>query len=170
MADEAPEGVERRFGKRVKLPLTVRVRVEDGPELTAKVRDVNARGMGLEFVVGGEPGKRLTIEFDGYPGVCGGFSLVGRVVSVFNAVTSGVGVELDRKATPPEGIQGYRTLVLHYLHHKPLLEDVTKGYFEGRCTKCGWVGRVGARAPRCARCGGKVEPVRSDAGPAPAGS
>ncbi len=169
MVDEAPEGVERRFGKRVKLPLTVRVRVEDGPEVTAKVRDVNARGMGLDFVVGGEPGKRLTIEFDGYPGVCEAFSLVGRVVNVINAVTSGVGVELDRKATLPEGIQRYRTLVLHYLHHKPLLEDVTKGYFEGRCTKCGWVGRVGARAPRCSRCGGKVEPVRSDEGPASAG-
>ena len=166
MVDQGPEGAERRFGKRVKLPLTVRVRVEDGPELTAKVRDVNARGMGLEFVVGGEPGKRLTIEFDGYPGVCEAFSLVGRVVNVFNPVTNGVGVEVDRKATPPEGIQSYRTLVLHYLHHKPLLDDVTKGYFEGRCTKCGWVGRVGARAPRCSRCGGKVEPVRGDAGPA----
>jgi hypothetical protein len=77
-----------------------------------------------------------------------------------------VGVELDRKATPPEGIQGYRTLVLHYLHHKPLLDDVTKGYFEGRCTKCDWAGRVGAKAPRCPRCGGKVEPTRSEAGPA----
>ncbi len=164
MEDEAPGGAERRFGKRVKLPLTVRVRVEDGPELTAKVRDVNARGMGLDFVVGGEAGRRLTIDFDGYPGVCEGFSLVGRVVNVFNAVTGGVGVEVDRKATAPAAIQGYRTLVLHYLHHKPLLDDVTKGYFEGRCTKCGWVGRVGARAPRCARCGGKVEPVRNEPG------
>ena len=165
MVDEAPEGAERRFGKRVKLPLTVRVRVEEGPELTAKVRDVNARGMGLDFVVGGEPGRRLTIEFDGYPGVCDAFSLVGRVVNVFNAVTSGVGVEVDRKATPPEGIQSYRTLVLHYLHHRPLLDDVTKGYFEGRCTKCGWTGRVGAKAPRCPRCGGNIESARSEPGP-----
>jgi len=162
MVDESPEGSERRFGKRVKLPLTVRVHVEEGPELAAKVRDVNARGMGLDFVVGGEPGKRLTIAFDGYPGVSEAFSLVGRVVSVVNPVTSSVGVEVDRKATPPGDIQRYRTLVLHYLHHKPLLEDVTKGYFEGRCAKCGWVGRVGARAPRCSRCGGKVEPIRAD--------
>ena len=160
MVDEAPGGVERRFGKRVKLPLTVRVRVEDGPELVAKVRDVNARGMGLEAVLGAKVGNRVAVEFDGYPGVCEAFSLIGRIVNVINPVTSGVGVEVDRKATPQESIQSYRTLVLHYLHHKPLLDDVTKGYFEGRCTKCGWVGRVGARAPRCSRCGGNVEPVR----------
>jgi len=160
MVDEAPDGVERRFGRRVKLPVAVRVRVEDGPELVAKVRDVNARGMGLEAVLGAKVGNRVAVEFDGYPGVCGAFSLSGRVVRIIDALANGVGVEVDRKATPPEGIQGYKTLVLHYLHHKPLLEDVNKGYFEGRCTKCGWVGRVGARAPRCSRCGGKVEPVR----------
>ncbi len=160
MVDEAPDGVERRFGRRVKLPVAVRVRVEDGPELVAKVRDVNARGMGLEAVLGAQVGSRVAVEFDGYPGVCGAFSLSGRVVRIIDPLANGVGVEVDRKATPPEGIQGYKTLVLHYLHHKPLLEDVNKGYFEGRCTKCGWVGRVGARAPRCSRCGGKVEPVR----------
>jgi hypothetical protein len=160
MVDEAPDGVDRRFGKRLKLPVTVRVRVGDGPELVAKVRDVNARGMGLEAVAGARVGDRLALEFEGYPGVCAAFSLVGRVVNVFDPIANGVGVEVDRKATPPEGVQSYRTLVLHYLHHKPLLDDVAKGYFEGRCEKCGWVGRVGARAPRCSRCGGKVEPVR----------
>ncbi len=161
MVDEAPGGADRRFGRRVKLPVAVRVRVEDGPELTAKVRDVNARGMSLESVIGAGVGNRVAITFEGYPGVCDAFSLVARVVDVFDPVTNGVGIEVDRKSTPPEQIQSYKTLVLHYLHHKPLLEDVSKGYFEGRCTKCGWVGRVGARAPRCSRCGGKVEPVRA---------
>ena len=115
--------------------------------------------MGLESVAGARVGDRLALEFEGYPGVCAAFSLVGRVVNVFDPVANGVGVEVD-----PEGhlagSTGSRTLVLHYLHHKPLLDDVAKGYFEGRCEKCGWVGRVGARAPRCSRCGGKVEPVR----------
>jgi len=160
MVEEAPEGTERRFGKRLKLPVSVRVQVGDGPVLAVKVRDVNARGLGLESVAGARVGDRIAVEFDGYPGVCVAFSLVGRVVVIIDPVTNGVGVEVDRKATPPEGLQSYRTLVLHYLHHRPLLEDVGKGYFEGRCTKCGWVGRVGARAPRCSRCGGKVEPVR----------
>ena len=160
MVEEAPDGVDRRFGKRLKLPVTVRAQVGDGPVLNVKVRDVNARGMGLESVAGARVGDRVAVEFDGYPGVCGAFSLVGRVVNVFDPVTNGVGVEVDRKATPPEGVQSYKTLVLHYLRHRPLLEDVGKGYFEGRCEKCGWVGRVGARAPRCSRCGGKVEPVR----------
>ncbi len=160
MVEEAPGGPDRRFGKRLKLPVTVRAQAGDGPVLAVKVRDVNARGLGLEAVAGAGVGDRIAIEFDGYPGVCAAFSLVGRVVGIFDPVTNGVGVEVDRKATPPEGLQSYRTLVLHYLHHRPLLEDVGKGYFEGRCTQCGWVGRVGARAPRCSRCGGKVEPVR----------
>jgi hypothetical protein len=160
MVDEGPDGVDRRFGKRLKLPVTVRVRVGDGPEVVSRVRDVNARGLGLESVPGAREGDSLAIDFEGYPGVCGAFSLAARVVNVFDPVANGVGVEVDRKATTADGIQSYRTLVLHYLHHKPLLDDVAKGYFEGRCTKCGWVGRVGARAPRCSRCGGKVEPVR----------
>jgi phage FluMu protein Com len=49
--------------------------------------------------------------------------------------------------------------VLHYLHHKPLLEDMNQGYFEGRCPSCEWIGRVGRRRPHCSRCGGAVVPV-----------
>jgi hypothetical protein len=160
MVDEAPGGAERRLGKRVRLPVTVRVQVEGGSVLTAKVRDVNARGMGLEPVPGARVGDGLTVEFEGYPGVCETFSVNGRVVRLLDEIPNGVGVEWNRRATSPEAANNYRTLVLHYLHHRPLLEDVGKGYFEGRCAKCGWVGRVGARAPRCSRCGGKVEPVR----------
>ena len=160
MVDEAPEGPERRFGKRLKLPVTVRVRVADGPVLAAKVHDVNARGLSLEAVAGARVGDQLAIEFDGYPGVCAAFSIIGQVVRIVDPVANGVGVQVSRTATTPESVQSYKTLVLHYLRHRPLLEDVGKGYFEGRCTQCGWVGRVGARAPRCSRCGGKVEPVR----------
>jgi hypothetical protein len=159
MVEEAPGGAERRFGKRLKLPVPVRVRVGDGPVLAAKVRDVNARGLGLESVADARVGDQLAIEFGGYPGVCGAFSLTGQVVRILDPVTNGVGVQVNRAASAPEAVQSYKTLVLHYLRHRPLLEDVGKGYFEGRCTQCGWVGRVGARAPRCSRCGGKVEPV-----------
>jgi hypothetical protein len=161
MPDEAPGGVERRVGRRLKLPVTVRVRVGEGPTLTAKVRDVNARGLSLESVVGARVGDAIALDFEGYPGVCGAFSLTGKVVNVFDPLSNGVGVEVNRKTNPPEAIQNYRTLVLHYLHHRPLLDDVAKGYFEGRCTKCGWVGRVGTRAPKCSRCGGAVEPIRA---------
>ncbi len=161
MADEAPDGVERRFGKRIKLPVAVRVSIGGGPQLAAKVRDVNARGMALEAVLGAGVGDRVAVEFDGYPGVCDAFSLVARIVRIVDPAASVVGVEVDRKATAAEGIQSYKTLVLHYLRHRPLLEDVNKGYFEGRCTQCGWVGRVGARAPKCSRCGGKVEPIHA---------
>jgi PilZ domain len=161
MPDEAPGGAERRFGKRLKLPVTVHVRVEDGPVLSAKVHDVNARGLSLESLIGAQVGDRVAVDFEGYPGVCEAFSLTGQVVRILDEVQNGVGVEVNRKANPPEAVNSYRTLVLHYLHHRPLLDDVGKGYFEGRCTKCGWVGRVGARAPKCSRCGGTVEPIRA---------
>lgn len=161
MVDEAWSGPERRCGKRMRLPVAVRVRIPDGPTVAAKVRDVNSRGMALEAVVGAQAGDQVTIEFDGFPEVCAAFSLVGRVTRVIDPTANAVAFEIDRKATPMEGTQGFKTLVLYYLRHKPLLENVTKGYFEGRCGQCGWVGRVGERSPRCARCGGKVEPMRT---------
>lgn len=159
MTDEG----ERRFGKRLLMPLPVSVQVQDGPVLAAKVRDVNARGLGIEGVAGAEIGDVVTVAFEGYPGVCSAFRLLGQVKRIVDAATNTVGVAVDRKISPPAAVQSYRTLFLHYLHHRPLLEDVSKGYFEGRCTQCGWLGRVGARAPRCAQCGGIVEPVRPTA-------
>jgi hypothetical protein len=161
MAAEAPDGGERRFGKRLKLPVTVRARLNDGPPQSAKVRDVNARGLSLESLIGAQVGDRIAIDFDGYPGVCDAFGLTGQVVRILDEIVNGVGIEVNRKANTPEAVQSYKTLVLHYLHHRPLLDDVGRGYFEGRCTKCGWVGRVGARAPKCSRCGGTVEPIRA---------
>ena len=90
--------------------------------------------------------------------------LVGKVKGMITDDESGtpvaMGVEIDRDTTTPEALQGYRSLVRHYLHHRPLLEGVDKGYFEGRCPACGWLGRVGSRNPVCSRCGQKVEPVQ----------
>ena len=105
MVDEAPEGPERRFGKRLKLPVTVRVRVADGPVLATKVHDVNARGLSLEAVAGARVGDQLAIEFDGYPGVCAAFSIIGQVVRIVDPVANGVGVQVSRTATTPESVQ-----------------------------------------------------------------
>lgn len=151
--------VERRAGMRVELSLTVQVRVGEGAWQPARIRDVNLTGLRIEPAGDARPGQMVTVQFDGYPGVAPGFWLVGKVSRLI-ADPNGPGdslamaVQVDRAATSGEARNNYRLLVLHYVRHRPLLEDVDKGYFEGRCPSCGWVGRVGQRKPQCPHCGG----------------
>jgi hypothetical protein len=165
--DTAPEGgVERRAGKRIRLPLTVRFTLKDGTSHDGKLHEVNLRGLSVEPAATAEVGALVNIGFDGYPGVCDAFSLVGNVRQIMTDEESGeplaMGIEIDRKSTTPEELQSYRNLVRHYLHHRPLLDGVNKGYFEGRCPSCNWLGRVGRRNPVCSRCGTRVELVQGE--------
>jgi len=99
------------------------------------------------------------IQFEGYPRVCGPFLLLGTVVRVTDEVPPAAVVELNREATGEEALGQYRKLVLHFIRHRGLLEELWKGYFEARCPACGWIGRVGERSKTCAKCGGTVVPV-----------
>ena len=151
--------VERRAGMRVELSLPVQVRLGDGERQPARIRDVNLTGLRIEPAGEARPGQTVAVQFDGYPGVAPTFSLVGRVSRVI-AEPAGpedvlaMAIQVDRGATAEDARKNYRLLVLHYVRHRPLLEDVDKGYFEGRCSSCGWVGRVGQRKPQCSHCGG----------------
>ena len=157
--------VERRAGKRVELSLAVQARVGEGEWQTARIRDVNLTGLRIEPAGDARPGQTVTVQFDGYPGVAPAFSLVGRVSRLIADPNEpgdvlAMAIQVDRAATSEDARKNYRLLVLHYVRHRPLLEEVDKGYFEGRCTSCGWVGRVGQRKPQCPHCGGtKLEPV-----------
>ena len=160
-----PEHVkmERRAGRRVPLAMSVRVRLDNGSMEDGKVRDVNLSGLAIERIPELTVGERLSIGFDGYPDVSPAFSLVGharrKIVSEDPETLDAMGVEIDRDATSGESMKNYRSLVRHYLHHRPLLDDMNKGYFEGRCPQCEWIGRVGTRRPNCSRCGASVVPV-----------
>ena len=149
---EGRSGPERRSGKRIPLPVPVRVQVGDRPAHPAKVGEVNLPGFSVEPCEGAVVGEPVRVEFDGYPDVSPPFAVLGRVVRVIGENSEGMAVEVDRKGTPQDALQHYRILVRHYLKHKPLLEDINKGYFEGKCESCGWVGRVGRRAPKCSQC------------------
>jgi hypothetical protein len=126
---------------------------------------VNLTGLSIETAEAVPVGSRLSIGFEGYPEVCPAFVLFGEARRIVTDPTSGapiaIGIEIDRETTPSDALKGYRSLVLHYVRHKPLLDDINKGYFEGRCPSCDWVGRVGERNPVCSRCGSKVLPVQS---------
>lgn len=151
--------MDRRAGMRVELSLSVEVRVDDGDWQPARIRDVNLTGLRVEPAGDTRPGQTIALRFEGYPGVCPAFTLMGKVSRLI-ADPEGpedalaMAIRVDRGATPGDARKNYRLLVLHYLRHRPLLEDVDKGYFEGRCSSCGWVGRVGERRPRCPQCGG----------------
>jgi hypothetical protein len=88
------------------------------------------------------------------------FMLQGRVVRVLDSNPECVGVNVRRAENPPQALESYRKLILYYLHHKPLLEEMNSGYLEGRCPSCNWVGRVGELGPHCPMCGGTVERIQ----------
>jgi hypothetical protein len=154
---------ERRSGRRLPLPIAVRIKVNDREIREARVRDVNLPGLAVESSTPVQVGDRVSIGFDGYPEVAPPFALTGTVRRILPNkepdTDDAMGIEIDRDLTSADALKNYKRVVLHYLHHKPLLEDINQGYFEGRCPSCDWIGRVGRRRPHCSRCGGQVVPV-----------
>ena len=159
----ADVGIERRSGRRVPLPLDVRIKIGNGDARLARLRDVNLSGLSITPADGVEVGDRVSIGFDGCPEVALPFALVGVARRILPSEepgeSSAIGLEIDRELTSADAQQNYRRVVRHYLHHRPLLDDMSKGYFEGRCTRCDWVGRVGRRNPQCSKCSAKVVPL-----------
>ena len=159
-ADKAVESTpERRASKRVELAVPVRLKIGPGDEQPRRLRDISQLGLCLEGATTAARGDDVTVAFDGYPEICDAFVLSGRVARTIGDGSSGLAIEIDRQSTLAEALLQYRKLVLHYLRHRPLLEELDKGYFEGKCESCGWIGRVGERTPICARCGQRVVPV-----------
>lgn len=165
---------ERRSGRRVPLPLEIRVKLsEDDDPRKAKIRDVNMTGLAVEPALGVQVDDRVHLGFDGYPSVCPAFALVGRVRRVVDVdveevedvadVVSAAGLEIDREQTSADAQLNFRRLVRHYLHHRPLLDSVGEGFIQGRCVSCDWVGQTGKRKPRCPRCTSRVEPIEDEA-------
>ena len=156
----ADVGSERRSGRRVPLPLDVRIKVGTAPVRFVRLGDVNLPGLSLTPADGVEVGDRVSIGFDGCPEVTPPFTLVAVARRILPSKKpddpSAVGLEIDRELSSADAQKNFRRVVRHYLHHRPLLEDLSKGYFEGRCTNCDWVGRVGKRSPQCSRCSAKV--------------
>jgi hypothetical protein len=156
--------LERRAGMRVELSLAIRVSVGEGDWKSARLRDVNLTGLSIEPAGDARVGQTVAVQFEGYPDVAPAFSLAGKVSRIIEAESEesedAMAIRVDRSTTSQEALKNYRILVLHYVRHRPLLEDVDKGYFEGRCSSCGWVGRVGRLKPQCSHCGGsQVAPV-----------
>jgi hypothetical protein len=161
---------ERRSSKRVQLPIPVMIQVGEGEFESKSLQDLGL--LGLSITKGGNfpVGSSVQIQFGAYEGISAAFMLQtevvrsggGDVVARDSTVDSKLlCVTVDREKTPAKGLDNYRRLVSHYVRHRPLLEDLRIGYFEGRCTKegCNWLGRVGSGKPTCSLCGAPVTPL-----------
>ena len=148
-----------RIGKRVQLPIPVAIKIGKGEFEARRLRDGSPVGLCIEGEACGERGDTATVRFHGYPDVCESFDLVCHVVRFIEGESPGVAVKIDRDESSSAALRHYRKLVLHYLEHRPLLDELDKGYFEGKCESCGWVGRVGERNAKCSRCGERVVPI-----------
>jgi hypothetical protein len=150
---------ERRASQRIPLRLPVDACLEGSKFQEGKLVDVSLRGMALDLAEEGAPGQRVSVRFRRSQAGEAAFLLQGRVVRVLDASPERVGVNVRRTENPPEALESYRRLILYYLHHRPLLEELNSGVFQGRCAACNWVGHVAEQGPSCPMCQGPVERV-----------
>ena len=145
-----------RASPRSRLPIPVRVKVGHASSRESRLHDVSVSGFRIAWTDEAQVGETAIVRFDGYPGVCPAFVLLGRVVRIVTGKEPGVGIVIDRAGSADTALEQFRRLVLHYMRHRPLLAELARDFFEGRCEECEWVGRVGTRSPVCPRCGGRV--------------
>ena len=151
------EAPERRASTRVPLRLPVDACLDGGSFQEGKLVDVSLRGLALDLSEDGAPGQRVSVRFRESKAGEATFLLQGRVVRVLESHPERVGVSMRRAENPPEALESYRRLILYYLRHRTLLEDLNSGVFEGRCPSCNWVGHVTEQSPGCPMCHGPVE-------------
>ena len=161
-AEEPSQDRNERAGRRARLPIPLTVRIGAAPARETRLHDVSVSGFRIDWPDPAAVGESAIIRFTGYPGVCPPFILHGRVARVIEDRSPGLGIAVDREGSSAEALTHLRELVLHYMRHKPLLDELEREFFEGRCEACDWLGRVGKRSPVCPRCGERVGALDPD--------
>lgn len=161
---------DRRASKRLELAIPVRLKLAGGEFESRRTLDISLHGVAVAGPPSGKPDEPAEVQFQGYPDICDPFILFGHVVRLVEEDPGAVAIRIDRTNTPQGALDQYRKLVLHYVRHRPLLEQTESGFFEGRCAECGWIGHVGERKPRCPKCGGEeIAPVTGELETTPSG-
>ena len=137
----------------------MRIETRDGDSRELRLRDASLHGICIDGADAGALGEEATLHFDGYTDVCEPFSLTARIVRAESEPSPSIAVALDRKKIPRDTYDSFRRLVLHYIRHRALLDELERGFAEMRCVECSWIGHVSEQRPRCSRCGGEVRPV-----------
>jgi hypothetical protein len=141
---------------RTRLPIPIRAKIGRTQSHESRLHDVSATGFRIDWSDEAEVGQMAIVRFDGYPSVCPAFVLMGRVVRIVTGKEPGLGIAIDLTGSTKPALEHFHRLVGHYREHRPLLDEMPRDFFEGRCAECDWVGRVGERSPVCPRCGGRV--------------
>ncbi len=167
-AEQTPQpAVERRSSTRIPLRLPVDACLEGSRFHEGTLIDVSLRGLALDLAEEGAPGQRVSVRFRKSQAGEATFMLQGRVVRVLESNPERVALNVRRTENAQDALESYRKLILHYLHNRPLLEELNSGVFEGRCAACNWVGHVAEQGPSCPMCRGPVERVAGRSGVAP---
>ena len=113
--DEATQKRSYRGG--VAIPVLV---IAKGVKLEHATEALNASPSGLFIKTDHPPevGTRVEVLFTP-SGNTDSVRVVGKIVRQTEKPIKGIGIELDRKSTPPEALQQYRALVLHAIRHSP---------------------------------------------------
>lgn len=109
--------LEKRRVKRENLSIPVKA-IVDTREL-ANARAMNFSPLGLYIQVSPAPprGNTIDLSFEHLNKEETPVQIKGRVVWNSRVPHEGMGIEIDRKATSPEALKDYRSLVLHYIRH-----------------------------------------------------
>jgi hypothetical protein len=159
---EQAQEVERRASARIPLRLPVDACLEGSKFQQGRLVDVSLRGLAVDLAEEGAPGQRVSVRFPKSQAGEATFMLQGRVVRVLESNPERVGVNVGRTENPPQALESYRRLILHYLHNRSQLDELNSGVFQGRCAACNWVGHVAEQGPSCPMCQGPVERVETE--------
>ena len=109
----------RRGG--VTIPVLV---IAKGVKLEHATEALNASPSGIFIKTDFPPdvGTRVEVLFTP-SGNTDSVRVVGKIVRQTEKPIKGIGIELDRKSTPPDALRQYRALVLHAIRHSPDPKD-----------------------------------------------
>ena len=145
--------LEKRRAKRESISIPVKATI-GSRELNGPLA-MNLSPIGLFVKASPAPPKGSAIDliFNGLAENDETINVTGKIVWISRLPEEGMGVEIDRIETTEENLKRYRSMVLYYIRHPPLLDQTKAGFDLMVCNSCNWVGKVSSKNPLCNNCG-----------------
>ena len=145
--------LEKRRAKRESISIPVKASI-GSRELNGPLA-MNLSPIGLFVKASPAPpkGSAIDLVFHGLAENDETINVTGKIVWISRLPEEGMGVEIDRAETSEENLKRYRSMVLYYIRHPPLLDETKAGFNLMTCSDCGWVGKVSSKHVLCSKCG-----------------
>jgi len=145
--------LEKRRAKRETISIPVKASV-GSRELEGPLA-MNLSPIGLFVKASPAPpkGSVIDLSFHGVTENDDTINVTGKIVWISRLPEEGMGVEIDRAETSEENLKRYRSMVLYYIRHPPLLDQTKEGFVLMACSDCDWVGKVSSKHALCSKCG-----------------